>query len=200
MSNFDNAYKRTINTEGGYANDPRDRGGETYKGVSRNNWPRWSGWRIVDGVKNNLVKQPPHGTPEYRNWVRELNRQLAGSPLLQNAVMAFYKNNFWGNLGEITDQRVAEELFDKRVNCGDVACRWIQRAAAVVADGTIGPKSLAAINAADPAALLSKFNDAAFHYYEGLIRVDSSQAVFRNSWYGRLKNYDGSQFDTEGVA
>ena len=137
MADFEKAYQRTMGTEGGYANNPRDTGGETYKGISRDNWPRWSGWPIVDGVKNNLLRQPLYGSPIYKNWVRELNRQLAGSPLLQQSVMSFYRSNFWGVLGDITYQRVAEEVFDKRVNCGDVACRWIQRAAGAAAFGRL---------------------------------------------------------------
>ncbi|RYD50653.1 MAG: hypothetical protein EOP52_13405, partial [Sphingobacteriales bacterium] len=36
MADFLTAYKRTAVAEGGYANDPDDLGGETYKGIARN--------------------------------------------------------------------------------------------------------------------------------------------------------------------
>ena len=35
MANFDIAYRRTSRFEGGYVNDPKDAGGETYNGISR---------------------------------------------------------------------------------------------------------------------------------------------------------------------
>lgn len=194
MSNFEQAYSHTMGNEGGWVNNPSDSGGETYKGISRANWPRWSGWGIVDATKGTMLKQPSFGTTEYRNWAKFLNGQLGASPLLQKAVANFYKQNFWGALGDITDQRVAEEVFDKRVNCGDIACRWIQRAAGTGADGVIGPASITAINAADPAALLAGFNDCAKRYYDGILQRDPSQEQFRHSWFARLKNYDETPF------
>lgn len=194
MSDFKRAYKKTMGNEGGWVNNPHDRGGETYKGISRNNWPKWGGWRLIDTIKAGLLAQPTFNTSEYYNWVKHLNSLLAASASIQQAVSVFYQANFWGSLGEITDQRVAEEVFDKRVNCGDVALRWLQRAAGVGADGVIGAKSLAAINAIDPPTLLSDFNVQAKRYYEGIIERDPSQATFRKSWFSRLKNYDETPF------
>ena len=43
MANFDEAFALTMKSEGGYANNPNDTGGETYKGVSRKNHPKWNG-------------------------------------------------------------------------------------------------------------------------------------------------------------
>ena len=37
--------------EGGYANVSGDLGGETYRGISRKNFPSWNGWEIVDEKK-----------------------------------------------------------------------------------------------------------------------------------------------------
>ena len=37
--------------EGGYVDDRDDRGGETYRGISRNNFPDWKGWKKIDGFK-----------------------------------------------------------------------------------------------------------------------------------------------------
>ena len=36
MANFTIALKKVLKNEGGYANNPNDAGGETYKGISRN--------------------------------------------------------------------------------------------------------------------------------------------------------------------
>lgn len=194
MADFLKAFARTIGHEGGYACNPKDTGGETYKGVSRKNWPKWAGWRTVDTVKAGMVAPPQYGTSAYSAWVHHLNSLLAVSPNLQALVQAFYQHNFWKLLGEINDQRIAEEVFDKSVNCGDIACRWLQRAAGVGADGIIGSLTISTVNALDPVRLLADFNTQARQYYEGIIEHNPSQSVFRKSWFARLKTYDNAPF------
>jgi lysozyme family protein len=194
MSDFGKAFDRTMGHEGGYANNPNDAGGETYKGISRHNWPKWNGWSNIDAVKSTLDAQPTFNTKTYNLWVKGLNAAAGANADLQEQVQSFYKTNFWKNLGSITDQRIAEEVFDKAVNCGDIASKWIQRAAGVVDDGQIGPHSIEVINSKDPVELLEAFNTTAKNYYLAIIERKPSQAQFKTSWLGRLKDYDGSQF------
>lgn len=195
MSDFTKAFSRTMGHEGGYANNPADTGGETYKGISRKNWPQWPGWKYVDGAKAQMINMPAHGTGAYKEWVRYLNKNLALANPLQSLVEAFYKENFWKRLGDITDQRLAEECFDKAVNCGVVAYKWLQRAAGVSDDGQIGSITIARVNERDPVQLLAEFNAQAERYYSRIIENNPSQEVFRHSWMARLKNYDESPFE-----
>lgn len=195
MSDFNQAYVRTMGNEGGYANNPKDRGGETYKGISRKNWPTWAGWRYVDGCKGQLVNMPTYGTSAYFEWARHLNKCLEDINALQAMVANFYRDNFWKRLGEITDQRIAEECFDKAVNCGAVAYKWLQRAAGVADDGVIGPLTISTINALEPASLLKDFNTLAERHYNNIIASDPSQGAFKKSWFSRLHNYDGTPFE-----
>lgn len=104
MANYKSAILKVLLTEGGYANDSDDSGGETYKGISRNNWPWWSGWKIIDSAK----KLP--------NWISSLNKNMA----LNDLVIAFYKINFWDKIGGdgIKDQSIANILVDSAVNEG----------------------------------------------------------------------------------
>jgi len=44
----------TLDLEGGYSNDIDDAGGETYAGISRNNFPDWYGWTIIDDLKDEI--------------------------------------------------------------------------------------------------------------------------------------------------
>ena len=44
MADFKVAFAKTIRFEGGYVNHKADKGGETYKGIARNFWPKWKGW------------------------------------------------------------------------------------------------------------------------------------------------------------
>ena len=39
MGDFKTSLARTLRWEGGYSDDPVDRGGETYRGISRKNFP-----------------------------------------------------------------------------------------------------------------------------------------------------------------
>ena len=40
MADFDNAIEKTLVNEGGYINDPQDRGGETNFGISKRSYPK----------------------------------------------------------------------------------------------------------------------------------------------------------------
>jgi hypothetical protein len=53
MNAMDVALGFTLGYEGEWVNDPDDRGGETYRGISRVHWPKWAGWAIIDAEKQN---------------------------------------------------------------------------------------------------------------------------------------------------
>lgn len=185
MSDFKTAHKEVMNTEGGYANDPRDHGGETYKGIARKFWPRWGGWTYIDGMTSQLVKQPPHGTREYFNWVSHLNKHLSDINALQQLVFVFYEANFWKRLGDIVDQSVATWVYDKDVNTGSMGSKWLQEVLGVTVDGVIGSKTISAANQADPAALLGEMKGHATVYYLTLAQKPH-QGQFWHSWISRV--------------
>lgn len=107
MNHFDTAYEQVVQHEGVYSNDPNDTGGETVFGVSRNNFPKWEGWAIVDAHKRN------HTTAELRAYLRNNEEILA-------LVKEWYKVNFWNKFGldDIKDYSLAYEVFDQSVNLG----------------------------------------------------------------------------------
>ncbi len=184
MSDFLTAHIKVMGHEGGYANNPNDTGGETYKGVARKHHPKWGGWKYIDGAKGVLTKQPVYGTPEYRNWVKFLNSQLAGINALQQLVLAFYEQGFWKRLGEIDNQELATWVYDKDVNTGSMGSRWLQEAAHVTVDGQVGAKTLTAANNADPFVLLERMKTLAVDYYLHLAQKPR-QKGFWKSWIGR---------------
>jgi len=104
MADFKHSILKVLKTEGGYVNDPDDSGGETYKGIARNFWKNWPGWPIIDHAK---------GDEEFPN-------SLSFIELLQNAVISFYKANFWDKVGGdgLSDQSIADMLVDSAVNEG----------------------------------------------------------------------------------
>ena len=100
MADFKQAWKITGANEGGYSNVAGDTGGETYAGITRKNFPHWSGWVTVDSHK-----------PISRGTTLQS---------LEPAVESFYKTNFWDPVDgdNITDQTLANDVFDMAVNAG----------------------------------------------------------------------------------
>ena len=187
MAYFLIAHKLTMGDEGGYANNPSDHGGETYKGIARKFWGSWPGWLVVDKYKKGVAAQPPYGSAAYASWVKALNLVLAQDPVLQQSVLNFYQENFWqaNHLNEILDQNVANWLYNHIVNGGARGAMWLQAAAGVAPDGAIGSKSIAAINAVDPVALLDRAMDNAVAYRLAKVRAEPDQAQFLRSWLAR---------------
>lgn len=113
MADFEIAYEITHQYEGGYANDPVDVGGETYKGIARRYHPDWDGWIVIDAHKGN------------ENFPGCLDSIVS----LQRSVRAFFKKNYWDRFqGDFfADQSIANEMFDAAVNMGvSRAVRFLQ--------------------------------------------------------------------------
>lgn len=187
MAEFLTAHQKTMGNEGGYANNPDDAGGETYKGAARKMHPKWAGWAIIDQAKKSMTAQPPYGTGSYFNWVRALNKILAANLILQKYVLTFYDGNFWtpNRLGEIVSQQVAEWAYDHLVNAGARGAIWLQLAAAVTPDGDIGAKTITAINSMEPVYLLERCEDIAGAYRLDKAAKCPSQIQFMSSWLTR---------------
>ena len=169
MAQFEPAIQKTLLFEGGYANNPNDSGGETYRGISRKNWPTWGGWGYVD-----IERTDP-------NFPRVLDRNLG----LQGQVIDFYRKNFWKYDG-ITDQRYANKIFDLSVNIGIVhAIKIAQTAAGSPADGAYGPNTEAAINATFNGSLLPLITQAAITYHTQIVLTHPQDAAYLAGWIRR---------------
>jgi len=122
---FASCLKLILQFEGGFVDDPADRGGRTNKGITQKTYNAW------------LVS---HGKPE----ADVLNIPDAD-------VAAIYKNRYWDvchcdDLAAPLDVAV----FDAAVNSGPArSTKWLQTALQLTSDGQIGPKTLAAIAACD---------------------------------------------------
>jgi lysozyme family protein len=164
MANFDTAFNLTMKAEGGYANDPDDNGGETYKGVARKYNPKWGGWTIIDAIK--------------KTHPASLNTALAAQAELQVQIKSFYEVNYWNpnRTGDLHDQQLANQVFDTAVNSGTgTAAKLLQEAAGVTVDRQIGPQTLAAANNAVPKAIYDKFIGLRKQFYENIIAANPSQ-------------------------
>ena len=133
MADYRHAINRVLRTEGGYVNDPDDAGGETYKGISRKNWPNWIGWKIVDAQRTD------------KNFPKLLNSLSA----LQDSVISFYKREFWDKVGgdQIASQTIADNLVDSAVNEGvKSAVKRAQGIVGLAQNGVISPELVTKLN------------------------------------------------------
>lgn len=131
MANFEIAYKKTGGFEGGWNIVTGDRGGETYKGIARNFFPSWAGWKIVD------EKKPLR------------NGAIINNQMLDNLVKKFYKTEFWDVLSadNIEDQSIANTLYDFGVNAGSGrSIKNLQQTLSIPITGKISAQLIDAIN------------------------------------------------------
>lgn len=107
MANFDKSFDKLILTEGGYVNDPKDKGGETYLGISRVHHPDSLMWPLIDNVKET------YGT-------KEITKILKENDIITNEVRDIYKKDYWDkfDLDNVNNQKIAHEIFDDAVNRG----------------------------------------------------------------------------------
>ena len=124
------ALQFTLQWEGGYAHVAGDRGGETYRGISRVHHPAWIGWNYIDDVKSTEG-------PIKHNTI---------FPSLEGLVGQFYTDEYWDPLmADELPRLVAISVFDHAVHSGiNRASKALQREVGAKPDGAIGRKTLAA--------------------------------------------------------
>lgn len=170
MADFAPAFERTLRHEGGYQLSvvPADRGGMTFAGIARRVHPNWPGWGLVDSGAGK------------------------GDPFLRSMVREFYQAEFWRRIrgDAIADQAAAEAVYDCAVNLGPAtAVMAAQRCTEAAPDGVMGPKTLAALTAADPAVFLFKYALERLRLYVQICRGDRTQRVFLLGWVDRALSF-----------
>ncbi len=100
-----------------------------------------------------------------------------------------YRADYWNAVqgDAIRSQEVAENIFDTAVNMGTGrAVRITQMVLGLSpVDGNLGPATLAAINAADPARFVADYTLAKIARYVGICNKDRSQRQFLMGWLNR---------------
>lgn len=176
MADFLTAFNITSEKEGGYSNRGADRGGETYRGISRKNWPEWRGWVIID---------------EYNKKTKLLQGQYIKSEKLDGLVQVFFYEHFWKPIhgDKINNQSIANVLYDWRITSGYHAVKAIQKVVGEVADGIIGPKTLASINAGWQEQIFNQLVKIRAKFYNDIVLRDESQRANLNGWLNRTNSF-----------
>ncbi|NTW18174.1 MAG: hypothetical protein HGA42_00570 [Nostocales cyanobacterium W4_Combined_metabat2_030] len=162
----------TLSFEGGYVNNPVDKGGETYRGISRKANPKWTGWTAVDAypgkTKSTIISK------------------------LETDVKLFYFNNYFKiyNLHLLNDIKVGLAIFDFVVNSGMKNAQPVMLNAINAAFGTklksFNIDTINALNGMNGTKLLKVIAEARENYVTKVIANNPSQSVFANGWRNRL--------------
>jgi lysozyme family protein len=154
--NFRDCLELVLKHEGGYVDHPKDPGGRTNLGVTQRVWEEWI------------------GHPATEKDMRELTPAIV-APMYE---MRYWRTSYCEKLPRGLDLLV----FSMAVNAGaGRSVKLLQDAIGVVADGVIGPNTMARINEANVETLIDKFSEARTDYYKGLKLFP----VFGRGWLNR---------------
>jgi len=144
---FSDALAVILKEEGGYVNDPLDRGGVTNLGVTAKTWADWTGKPASEAVMRGLT-------------------QVAVAPL--------YKSRYWDKVaGDELGDALGLAVFDFAVNAGPGrAAKLLQGIVGVDKDGQIGRATLQAVQAYTMRkgidTIIEAYCDARREYYRAL--------------------------------
>lgn len=155
--------------EGGFVDDPVDRGGATNKGVTIATWRQVGYDKDGDGDID---------VDDLRLLTQD------------DAIKRVLKPHYWDRwrADEIRSQSVANILVDWVWGSGAHGIKIPQRVLGVVQDGVVGPKTLAALNAQDPRAFFDKIKAEREAFFRGIVARSPSQNRFLKGWLNRLND------------
>jgi len=166
MSRYEHCLKYILEREGGYSNNPLDRGGATNFGITQKTYNTY------------LTK---HQLP--LRSVEEID---------SHEVSEIYKEEYWDKC-RCSDIPFPLDLvvFDSAVQHGPTrASRWLQNCVGTSADGVVGDKTIYAVH--DKVInkrledVLDNYINGRIAFYAQIIKNDSSQAKFAKGWKNRM--------------
>ena len=155
--NFDKALAAVLVHEGGYVNNPKDPGGMTNLGCTKDVWEAYCGHPVDEKVMRGLTPAD---------------------------VGPLYKRNYWDKVkGDDLPSGVDYVVFDAAINSGaGRAAKWLQACVGVEPDGGIGPKTLAAVRAFNPEQLIKDYSKRRLSFLSDL----STWETFGRGWARRV--------------
>lgn len=163
-----------LSYEGGYVNSKIDRGGATNKGVTIATWRQVGYDKDGDGDID----------------VDDL-RLISDD----DAVSRVMKPHFWDRwkADQIKSQSIANTLVDWVWASGANGIKIPQQMLGVTVDGSVGPKTLAALNAQNPRTFFAKLQERRRQFIENVIKAHPEQAAHRKGWLRRLNSIEYGQ-------
>lgn len=181
-----------IGNEGGL--NPGNGEAFTYRGIDESQNPHWPGFVLVHSIWE----------ANKHLGILAVDKLLADNDDLQKDIQAFYLANYWNthSIGKLTDQQVANNLFDSTVNpCIDTASLMFQKACnavisqnslvihTLVLDGAIGTNTIATANELSAELLFNAINSLRKANYQERVRRTPKDAEWLAVWENRLLTY-----------
>ena len=164
-SNFDKAFELTVGIEGGYVNDPKDRGGETKFGISKRSYPN------VD-IKNLTIEAAKKIYYEDFWKTRTMNLDDMSNGI---AIELF-------DTGVNIGMPSVRKMLQRALN---LLNRVETRFPDLKVDGLIGSNTMKAISLVNEKELLKVLNGLQFMWYYNIVEHDHSQERFFAGWVKR---------------
>lgn len=158
--------------EGGYVNDPVDKGGATNMGITLDTW------KHIGYDKNGDGK------------ITETDIKLLNKDDFK-AVLRKYWDKWHAD--EIKNQSIANILVDWYWGSGKWGIVIPQRILGVTADGVVGAKTIQAINNTNQKILFDKIYQARAKFLMDIVKNNPSQKRFLKGWLNRLADFKYSE-------
>jgi lysozyme family protein len=104
--------------------------------------------------------------------------------LTPEMVAPLYRRKYWDKVsGDQLPKGLDYAVFDAAINSGPGrAVKWLQEVAGTPVDGSIGPKTLSAVNAFSPLEIIAQYNDKRLQFLESL----PTWPTFGKGWGNRV--------------
>lgn len=160
---------KMLGLEGGFVDDPADRGGATNMGVTLSTWKKVGYDKDGDGDID-------------AEDIRRLSKQDA---------IGVLKRGYWNRwkADQINNQSIAEILVDWVWSSGKWGIVIPQRLLKVPEDGIVGPATLYAANSANQRGLHAALFQARGRFILDLVRIHPEQKKFLDGWMNRLNQF-----------
>lgn len=173
-------FPKVLKHEGGFVNDPIDKGGATNMGVTIGTWRQMGFDKDGDGDID-------------ANDIRLLSKDDA---------MKVCKVGYWDRwrADAINNQSIAESLVEWVWGSGKWGVIIPQKILGVIVNGRVGMQTITAINNVDAKVFHEKIRQAKLSFIDNIIKHDPSQRRFEIGWKRRINEYVFSPDENKQVA
>lgn len=170
MAKFENFAGKLLHLEGGFVNNPKDKGGPTKFGVILDTWKTYGYDKNRDGIIN-IDDLKVISIEDAKNIAKKI---------------------FWDyfKADEIKNQSIAELIADWGYNSGrTTVARRVQRILKLTVDGIFGEETIKAVNKANQQKLFEAIKADRKAFIEALVRMEPEQKVFYKGWMNRINSF-----------